>query len=432
MKAFAGRWEYLIGGLLKVLSGSLLASILSLVATVLVSRHLGASDFGILAILVAYAFICEQLFSCQTWQGVIKFGAAQENEVVVNIVFLAIGLDILIALAAMIAANAGFMVSRYLVEIPDDLVPYIQLYLLTIALRWYGPSLGFLRLKGHYHAVSIQPVAVSVVRLLAALSSGHFQLGLTDLIVLWAVADVVGNIAVLIVATHYLRLEWAGFSLIKFLRFVEWGYIKAFLGFSLVANLHSSLKLALKDFDVILLGLFAGAGGAGVYKVAKQVPQAINMLMSPIYQVVFPEFAKLSKTNNFPAIKDMIVKSVKVMLLVCIVFFLALCMFGREILGFIFGPEYESGYVGMVVYSIGIFVAAITITFQPAMLALDAASAALRRLAFSVLIYGAVLLGLMTIMGQIGAAIAFVVFYCLWAYLIGRYVFDHLRGAPNE
>jgi O-antigen/teichoic acid export membrane protein len=91
--------------------GNVMQSSLGLISLAVTARVLGPADFGKLVIAVAYGSIVTQLIGFQSWQAVIRYGAAaltqDDTRQFLGIVKTGVFLDLAAALAASLVAVAG-------------------------------------------------------------------------------------------------------------------------------------------------------------------------------------------------------------------------------------------------------------------------------------------------------------------------------------
>lgn len=172
-----------------------------------------------------------------------------------------------------------------------------------------------------------------------------------------------------------------------------------------------------------ILGLFAGNTIVGYYAVAETVGRALQGLVSPISQAIYPYFSKLQLDNRSKAIGQL----KKILLIVGVLSFLVsilLVFCAPLIVELLAGPEFAASIpllqiLVFVVFAVGIN----TILGIQGLVAFGYQEKFSKIVIFAGILHIFLLLGLIFVLGSLGAAIAVVItelIICLIEYMVLR------------
>ncbi|PKM98695.1 MAG: flippase [Elusimicrobia bacterium HGW-Elusimicrobia-3] len=92
--------------------------------------------------------------------------------------------------------------------------------------------------------------------------------------------------------------------------------------------------------NVLLLGLFSNPTIVGYYSAAEKITRAIQKLMSPAYQTLYPHVSRLSSASRTEGLK-FINRTIKILGIPSFIISLLLLLFARQITGLVLGPQFE-------------------------------------------------------------------------------------------
>ena len=105
--------------------------------------------------------------------------------------------------------------------------------------------------------------------------------------------------------------------------------------------------------DLIILGFFVSAEDIGVYRVAMQGGLLIAFGLQTVVMFVSPYFAQLNETGDLQRLRKLMIISARVSFVVGFPLLVVYCFWGSEILHYVFGEKYVSGYWPLVILSFG-------------------------------------------------------------------------------
>lgn len=401
-----------------ILSGNAASSAFGLVSAVLTARHLGAASFGMLVLAQSYALVIDRLLNFQSWQALIKFGSHHlEDGDYHSFRSITQRLLLLDASSAVIAATIawfGISVATHQFGWADEHVLAARLFSVAIVIHLSGVPTGVLRLFDRFGKYALATAASSAVRLALIIVGVVSDRSFIWFAIAWVAADVVLHGLLIAFAARVLH-ERELHHLIRPLPSRTRGLWR----FVVTTNLYSSLRMATRELDVLLIGGALTPVAVGLYKVAKQFGSAILRISDPLYVSIFPELARRRAADDAAGFVSLMRRSAAVAAIFGAVAWLAFAVAGKPLITLLMGPEFAGVYPILLAYIVALFLALITLPMQPAMLAMGRPDRSLIVLACSTAGYLMVLVPLLRVLDVVGAAVAYIIFYLLWGGSMG-------------
>lgn len=114
-----------------------------------------------------------------------------------------------------------------------------------------------------------------------------------------------------------------------------------------------ALGLINSNADILMLGFMRSEQEVGVYKVVVTGANLVIFGLQAINMVVAPRFSRLFTQNNMQELQTMVTRSSRAIMIIALPTVLVVVVFGRRILGIVFGEEYEVGYLPWVILALG-------------------------------------------------------------------------------
>jgi O-antigen/teichoic acid export membrane protein len=404
----------------KLLGANVFASVLGLLASAAVARSLGASQFGVFALVLAYATVLDMLVNFQSWQALIKYGAedlkAGDAPAFSSLVKFGMLLDAACACGGTVLAVLLVPWVAPRLGVDSSQTQAFLLYSVVILSRMVSTPTAVLRLFDRFDILALQNLVLGLTRVCSVGIAMTLRPSLSTFLFAWGAAEVLGNL--LLVVRGWRELRRRGYAVMGASARSAACTHSGLWSFVWTSNLHSSLKLGLREGDVMALGAIAGPGAAGLYKVIKQVESVASRALAPLTQVIYPEIAAAAASAD----RGRIFKLLRVVSL------LAACVFGALLLLFwlagesairlVLGAEFVPAFAPGLVYLTGTLLSAATLAFQPAALALGIPQRSLRVLLASIVVYMFAFVTLGYRFGLMGAAAAYLIFYVMWSLLM--------------
>lgn len=114
-----------------------------------------------------------------------------------------------------------------------------------------------------------------------------------------------------------------------------------------------SVQVVGGQIDIILLGLYQSNTEVGVYKAIYQTAILVTFGLSAINTVIAPKLSKYFEQNDRARVSRMIKIGNLSIFILGLPIGLILAIFGKEVLGLVFGSEYIIGYTGLFILVMG-------------------------------------------------------------------------------
>jgi O-antigen/teichoic acid export membrane protein len=176
-------------------------------------------------------------------------------------------------------------------------------------------------------------------------------------------------------------------------------------------NFDVAVRMVSRQLDTVILGKLYGAEIVGIYKIAKEVANLIAKLTDPVYQAIYPEFAKMLAIGKKLEAKEMAIKISVYAGGAGLIFYVFFVLLGEWAIGLAFGREFLGAYMVTMVYFIAIFVSIVTLPLYPMQHAFGFAKKAFLNQIHTTLLYIPVLYFMTFYFEMIGASIAYVFYY---------------------
>jgi len=277
---------------------------------IILARTLGASRYGVLALVIGLVAVVQQLLDSRIWEAAIKFvvefrtkGDPVGAAAVVKLCYL---VDALVGVAAgAVLIWTADWTARLFVG-GEGAADAIRLYAVsTVVAIPVATSTALLRVANRFRWLAYQTAAEMVVRL-GAVAAVVVLVGARIVPVLWAylLAAAVGTAVLAILAaaaSRELGLPPWGHAPLRVLR----EDLRRILGFVAYSNLSGTSRLVTARADVLVLGLFAGTRSVGLYRLARTVSDPLAGLFNSIYQAVYPEMSRMVHERDFDRVRGL-------------------------------------------------------------------------------------------------------------------------------
>jgi len=343
-----------------LMTGTIIANVLGVVTTAIKARVLGVELFGLLSVVISYILIVNEFTSITTWQPLIKFGAQslfdKDNEKLMGYINLSIFLDFFSALIGVICSISIAYFFSNILAFDREVLNYIRVYSLMIIFNFTFP-IGVMRLLDKFKYIAIQQVITASAGLIGAFIVSYFEGGITNFLWVMVISKAIG--ALYIVSNTFKVLKEQGY--LKNWRSTPkiW---KPFVKFGWWTYLRAISDVAVKQLDVIIVSAVISISAAGIYKIIKQVGAVYGLLSAPIYQAIFPQFAKMIAAKESKGAIKFAVKIGLITFLIMIIPTLILALSSTWWLDAIFGKGFSNGALPL---SIFLLFKLVAVTFNP-------------------------------------------------------------------
>ncbi|MCX9146094.1 lipopolysaccharide biosynthesis protein [Erythrobacter sp. WG] len=330
-----------------LLGGRGVNAALSLVYLAIAARTLGTVGFGHFALIVALGQAITGLANFQTWQFIVKWGAAGDGGSVDPdearaATGFAVALDVISVALGLALAGAVIVTAPLWLEVPQELLGLAFGYIAVSLAAIRTTPTGILRLHFRFAAAAGAEAVQPVVRALGAVLALAFMPNVTGFVLAFAASEVAVAMALWLVALRVQPVSLAAVNLkaIPARHKDAWRFVVS-------TNLSGSLSVAGKQIMILLVGTFGGAALAGGFRVASQLGQALVSLAQTVSKAIFPELAH-ARDNALLIARRM----ANIAALGGVIAVVSALVFGRLGLSLIAGPQFAVFYWAMVILAI--------------------------------------------------------------------------------
>lgn len=399
-----------------VLSGNMGANIFGLLSLAIFTHSQGAVIFGYYILFLTFIEIIDKIFNFQTWQAFIKFATdfqiKDENHNVMMLLKYSFLVDFISLIVSTLVALALSSYAMYFFEIPQEYEHLLFLMTLTILFKTTEISTGVFRLFDEFKVQAKITVYSSAIKFMLfgviALVAPSFEI--------FVYATVFSQFITMIMKFFYAKqiLNNNDIKLINIIKEkINMLLMKELKIFSFIVynNFDVAVRMVSRQLDVVILGKLYGAEIVGIYKIAKELANIIARLTDPIYQAIYPEFAKLLASGKKVEAKQVAKKISIYAGLAGIGFYILFVVIGDFAIELVFGEEFREAYNVVLVYFIAILFSIITLPLYPMQHAFGFAKEAFKNQIHTTLIYAPILVFLVIQFEMIGSAIAYIIYY---------------------
>lgn len=176
------------------------------------------------------------------------------------------------------------------------------------------------------------------------------------------------------------------------------------------------------ELAVFFLGLLGNTESVAYFKVGMQATILITLGLSSVNTIIMPNVARYFKQGDLEKTQELLTKSVNLSLLVSLPILFTLVIFGKSIISLLFGLEYIDAYPILVILCVGQFVNVFMGSVGVVLYMTHNEKKALKSLIISLTINIVLLVLLIPIYLEIGAAIATSITMIVWNILMAKEV----------
>jgi O-antigen/teichoic acid export membrane protein len=399
-----------------LLSGNIWANIMGLVSFSLFTHSQGTVLFGQYVLFLSFIEIVDRVFNFQTWQAFIKYAndflVQNEKKNVVMLIKYSFLVDFF---SLIVATFVAIILSPFVLEfynIPNDFLSLLFLMSLTILFRTAEITTGIFRF---YNKFALQAKIVFY--------SSSIKLGLFLLITIccpkfdfFIYATILSQLITTILKFYFAKsvLKKDSISVRDLVICkIDMYLIKKMkiLHFIIYNNFDVTVRMISRQLDTVLIGRFFGSELVGLYKVVKEISNLVTKLTDPVYQTLYPEFAKMLSGKKYKEAKVLSIKIAYMSGSIGLIFYILFAVFGEWSIGIAFGHDFIQAYWPTMTYFIAILIAIITMTLYPLQHAFGYAKQSFLNQLFSTILYIPVLVILTYYFKLIGASFSYIFYY---------------------
>lgn len=270
------------------------AAVLGLLTTIAAIKTIGNKSYGILMVAYSYVLIIDTLVNFQSWQGLISFGgkALEEKNYMRLQQVIKIGCIIDFA-TAVLGTLVSFMLASFVGQVlnwNEDVIIGIYYLSFFILFNFTGTSIGVIRLFDKFKYYSTSRILGGALKLIGVIIACWFlDAGLKGAFIAYLIGDSLGFLYLFIMFVSVI-IKDKRISLKGIIECSVKDIWKEFFSFTFWTSMTTSVDIPVQQCDVLILSSISYEVVA-VYKVYKQIGQALSKLTIPLNQAVLPQFS---------------------------------------------------------------------------------------------------------------------------------------------
>jgi O-antigen/teichoic acid export membrane protein len=409
-KPGAGKLGQVVKNAGVLLSGKTANAVVSLAYLWAAAHYLDLSSMGALVLINAFALAVGEVAKFQSWQAVLHYGTRPLTEGRIGdfqrVVRLSLILDLASAVVGVAIGIAGIYFCQQFLRWPPEAIPIGTAYAVSIAFMVTATPTGVLRLFDRFDILAVQSTISSLVRLVGSLLVWKvIDGGLAGMAVAWFLGTAAALVYLFAATWHELNKR----GLVKGFRWFGVGLAKDFPGFwrfVWATNLSATLELAFTQIGTLAIGAIAGPAQAALFRIARQVSDALAKPAKLVVQALYPELARMWMAGDRKGLMRLALQVGVLGGALATTLLVLTSFFGKYFLGFVMTKNFEPAAPVMTWLMAAAAIGVWALPFEPMLISTGRAGAAVRvRLVVSAF-YLCALFPAVRAYGLIGAGVA--------------------------
>jgi len=221
-------------------------------------------------------------------------------------------------------------------------------------------------------------------------------------------------------------LVWGAWKISISLGSPSLGHAKSLFDYSKYAFVSSVGGYFYSWMDVAIIGFFLAQSDVGVYEIAWRVTAVVMLFSNSIATTIFPQVSQWNADDAMGRIEAMLSDAIAPALFVAIPAFVGVILFSQEILEFVFGAEYTTGWLVLIILMGEKIIQSVHIILGRSLQGIDRPDLAAKATIISMMLNFVLNVVLVLNYGIVGAAVAtgisFVANSVLHAYYLSGFV----------
>ncbi len=330
---------------------------MSMLQSILAARLLGPSTFGVLGALTQFTSVLNRFASFRIDELVVRYVGHYEergDQPRAAATFkLAASLEISGSVLAFgliwLLAPLG---AKFFIHDPQ-MVQWFRIYGLIVLFNLiYESATGILQIFDHFRVIAVTMAAQSAFTLTLIVLAVVFRQGLMAVVLAYMAGKALGSVVITAAALRAAGQAWGAGWWRTPLRLLK-SERRSMLTFAFSTNLSSTISLVAKDSEVLWVSAFLGTTEAGYYKTALALTNLLQIPVSPLPKVTFPELSREIARKNWANVRYVLKQGSRLAAAYSLPVMLTLVLFGQPILRLTYGADYLPAYPALVILLIG-------------------------------------------------------------------------------
>ncbi|ANI77130.1 lipopolysaccharide biosynthesis protein [Sphingobium sp. EP60837] len=394
-----------------LLGGKGVGAVLSLAYLAIVTRTLGVADFGRFALILSAATIVKTLVSFESWQIVVRYGQphlmSANHDALNRVLRFCILIDLASAAAGGVIAAIILVAFGPMMELSSAMAWQTWFFCMVMLITIRSSPTGVLRLFDRFDSAAAAETMIPIGRMIGAAIAWALMPNITGYLIAWGVAEL------LCAAVYWsLALKVGGNKL------GDWRTGRAMearlenpgiVTFLTATNIQTTLVSTGQQLAVVVVGLFAGPAGAGLYRLANQLAQALTKISGLLSRSIFVELSRTHSSHGTDELRTLFRRTNRLAYVAGAVIIALILTVGHPLLGLIAGKPFLPAYPLLLLLGIAACIDLLGVSYRPLLMATDRSALSLRITLITTLLLLTLQAVLLSIHGTIGAASANVI-----------------------
>jgi O-antigen/teichoic acid export membrane protein len=406
----------------KLFFADIVNTLFTLILGFIVARSLGVASYGLLALVMVYVTIVNQIIDFRIEETAVKYASEflvkNDKGRLWATVKLCYAIDTATGIFAFaIVAVTAEVVSTFIFHNPGLRGP-ICLYAATLLFSTVeGTSIGLLTVFDKFSRLSFYSLFSSLSRFVMVLFFVLRGSGITGVLEGYVLASLVNmcvllTFAVKVICTSVLAVGVKGpLSLLAERK-------KEITLFLCNTNINELLNLFTKNIDILILGYFRAPNEVGLYRLAKNVVNSFGLISTPFTTVVYPEVSRMWSGRHIKELKALLKKMSILLAAISLSIGILVAWVIPWVIRIAAGREYIPAAMAVRVMLPGVILATVFLWLRPVFLAMQRPAILTCINALGAASMVALSLCVVPRFGFIGSSFLFVYPYVLWHVII--------------
>jgi O-antigen/teichoic acid export membrane protein len=328
-----------MGNAMYLFFGNVLVRFLSAASTILIARHLGAEDYGILSIALAFASVAGYFTDMGLTHTLIREGTKKDASIPilmssffrVRIVFSILTIVIALAIVEALYSDEYIVRIHYLVLIPSIIGSALQLM-----------GAAYYQMIEKMHLTALIRTIASVTTASALILGMVFKWPLILIAPIYGLASVLAGIISLVIVIKHVNI------------FKGWdrGLLDGILSFTLTGL----TIMLLPQIGPIIIERSSTLEEAGLFSAAYRIPSLLYQIPGVVAMAFYPVLFRLGNNKEFDKHLDLNIKQLKIMTFLGISMAIPFLFYSKWWIAFLFGDEWDKAALPLTILAVMVII----------------------------------------------------------------------------
>jgi O-antigen/teichoic acid export membrane protein len=355
--------------------GNTVSAVFAAIEPMVLARILGVSDFGLLALIVAYVDFLNKFFDVRVWETATKyigtFWAKRDYERTRSMVKLSYMVDISTGILAFaIAVLTANIANKYFIH-SSQAYTLILIYSISLLIDTAdNTSDAILRVFNKFKQMAFISSVQTFFRVALVCLVLFIGLGIKGVLFIYVAVSFFGFAIRFWVVSQTLnefKLDAWWRAKVGLIR-DQWKEIAWFLSNT---SFTATIRMGNENFlGILALGHFSGKDAAAYYKIARSAIRLMTRFSDPLHQAIYPELVRISKSEGLTDFTNLIRYSLKTLFKFIVPLTVIMLLLPEQLINIFFGKDYVAASNTFRVITIAAFIAQSTFWINAALLAI--------------------------------------------------------------